>query len=319
MGEFEPMPREERPIAVSRRKSSRGLLISIIIFALSTVGLGIFVAVTLLNQNNGNDKVSSSKELKEVDYIVHKDAGDTSNSGLKNESKVREIVESLYALTNSTDGTKNVRKVYGDSIYVSVSDDLSLPTDMTYGVFANKTSATAFNIATYKKGVEDVLRDHGLTAHEEKTGAGNYTLYKSSDGIVCMDRFGLGASDLEIEFLCADESWISDDDKNLDMALMSAYKATNPEYNITFIEAHVADIKKNNAGTYETISANTSNDNGYGAAALFYRPVDGEWKFFTFAQQMVYCDEYTTDELKEVYEGESCYDNSSNTERKVTR
>ena len=80
-GEFEAAPKVAQPAVVIRRKSSKGLLLSTIIFVLIAVGLGVWVAILLVNQQKNNN-VGGGETSKEttIDNPERKDSGDVEES-----------------------------------------------------------------------------------------------------------------------------------------------------------------------------------------------------------------------------------------------
>ena len=66
-GEFEASaPRQVEPSVVIKRRGNKGLLISTIIFGLATVGLGVFLAITLLNPPKKDSACNDSDKKEEI-------------------------------------------------------------------------------------------------------------------------------------------------------------------------------------------------------------------------------------------------------------
>ncbi len=74
-GEFEQGSIEARPSVVYKRKSSKGLLVSTILFALIAVALGVCLAITLMQK--GNDKTSNGAKSDKEAIVDSKDGSDT--------------------------------------------------------------------------------------------------------------------------------------------------------------------------------------------------------------------------------------------------
>lgn len=70
-------------------------------------------------------------------------------------------------------------------------------------------------------------------------------------------------------------------------------------------------IKDSQASGYQKASVNVTNIQGQGGvSALFYRHTSGNWVYFVNSQQGLPCSLYNTEDLKNAFKGDECYDGS---------
>ncbi len=304
-GEFEAGPVEARPSVVYKRKSSPVVLVMMIVFALAAIGLGAALVMMLMNKPK-SESVSANEE---GGTISSAEATDAANgfSWHKNEDAILSLIDEM-AESGHDYRIQNEYNIGGGATF-EIRDGLLTSSFVSYG--ASITETASGEIDAMRSYAEKVLIKHGMKKVDDRDERDDGLNYIGDDGITCwisstywsLDHLG------SFKYDCSDDSWITDEDKALDIALADAYNVSEQgkKYKLDYIFAQTRNIKKNAAGTYETIVASLSD-----AAGLFYRKVGGDWKFFTGAQVKVLpCEYYNNAELKEAYAGVKCYDNAT--------
>lgn len=305
-------------IAMPAKKGGKGAVVLAIVFALIAVGLGVWIAILLLNPAKGGESGGNSAN-----------GGNAGNGGsagntVSVSSRDDEIQNLLDEMGNSYSvGGYTADRFYTDyGLPIKVSDKIWAESARSYGVTVKKFADSEGSATEIRNSVVNVLKTKGLKnvsiPYFDWSGAvaGNDTTgyFKSDDGIYCMvsDISKVEGSGNDVgyswfQYQCMDEGWLTEGNKELAINLATAYNNANDGNSISYIGGTLTrKIKKNPAGTYEKITVGFAD-----AVALFYRKVGGEWKFFTAAQSAITCDTYNTAELKEAYKGEKCWDESS--------
>lgn len=304
-GEFEAGPVQTQPSVVYKNKSNRGLVILLVIFVLATAGLGTVLGITLMS-NKSEDKKEDKKTVANSSTATVDENGNV----VDNDAKIRELIHEAEDMhTAALDGYSATRTFDG-GVEISIGDGVIMSTNHSYGLDSYNMSDAYYKLVEARRSTLDskmntIFSKYGLSKTSEPKGHfswGNehYGFY-GGNNIVCY--YG---TDYGFALECADKNWYSEDDKTLNLALADAYKKKTGEA-IGYIDAKTSGITKNNAGTYERITAGLDD-----AVALFYRKNGGEWKYFVAVQQGPGCEAYNTSELKEAYAGEKCWDNSGN-------
>ncbi len=308
-------------ISAPVKKGGKGAVVLAIVFALIAVGLGAWIAILLLNPAKGGESGGSSANGNNAGN------GGSAGNAVSVSSQDDEIQSLLDAMENAfPNGGYSVDRIYSDyGLPIKVGDKLWTESARSYGAFVKKYEGSEGSATETRNSAISVLKEKGLKSVsvpifgynglEADTDTTSY--FKSDDGIYChvsdisqVKGSGYNEGYSWFEYQCMDEKWLTGDNKKLAIDLAAAYNNTKDgkQYPISYIGgALTRKIKKNLAGTYETITVGFAD-----AAALFYRKAGGEWKYFTATQQAISCSEYNTAELKEAYKGDKCWDESSN-------
>lgn len=281
----------------SKKKGGKGLLAVTCLLAVATIGLGVGLVIAM-------SKKCDEKECAKV-------AEDKAAVAMtENDEKIRNLIKDAEAAHAAALDNYSADRLFDYGVQISVGDGVIMPTAHSYGLQNTSTSDTYYSLVSSRRAalnnkIVEIFNKYGLKKASEPKGyfswgAENYAFYEN-DNIVCYYSTEYGFS-LE----CADKRWISEEDKALVLALAGAYEKKEGK-KVGYLDARKSAITKNSAGTYERIVASFDD-----AAALFYRKVGGEWKFFMGVQQGPSCEEYSTSELKEAYAGEKCWDNKGN-------
>lgn len=304
-GEFEAGPVETQPKVMYKRKNNPAAMIAIIVLLLAVVGLGVWIAILLTNNNKTEDKKTAGSESGATVTV------DENGNVVDNDAKIREMVDEMYAAHSAVFDGYTADKTFDNGVEFSIGDGVIMRTNHSYGIRTDGRSEAYYNLVNSRRSSMDtkatnILSKYGLKKTSEPKGHmswGNehYAFYEGNN-IICY--YG---SDYGLAFECSDKSWYSEDDKALIIKLADAYKKKEGEaYPVGYIGAETKDITKNSAGTYERITVSFDDSVG-----LFYRKTGGEWKYFTGTQAGISCSAYNTSELKEAYAGEKCYEGTN--------
>lgn len=296
-------------IAMPAKKGGKGAVIAAIVFALIAVGLGVWLAILLLTPAKEKQNNCEAKEP-----TSNNGSAPVETTGYRNDEKVREFVKKAMTAWATAADYAAVETVYDDeATLLPISDSVQTFASHSYGFKTDSINSYAQarvekNRASAEEALASEIHKAGLKKIDRPKNFGLFGIDKETfygdDEIFCYSAWDSGSAYL---FGCADKTWVSEKDKELDLALAKAYNAKNAEYPLGFINASFDNIKTNSEGTYETITANVND-----AAALFYRKKGAEdWKFFIDTQSIVPCESYNTSELKEAYKGESCGNNGT--------
>ena len=292
-------------IVTPAKKGGKGAAVLAIVFALIAVGLGVWLAIVLLNppkkdncevSNNSNNNGGSAEE-------------DTS---IRNDAKVRDIVKKASEVWGKAVDYAVTGLSFDDVMVLPISDSVQTSANHAYGFKENvneySLSRVKANLASAEQSVANAVSGYGLKKIDRPTNFSFFGLssekFYGNDEVFCYSSW----DDFAYQFNCADKTWVDSDVKELAIALAEAHNSAKKGNQIGFIYADPASIEKNSAGTYEKILAS-----GDDYAMMFYRKVGTDaWTYFTSGQQAPSCDLFSTAELKEVYKGEKCYDSKTN-------
>lgn len=70
---------------------------------------------------------------------------------------------------------------------------------------------------------------------------------------------------------------------------------------------------------YQTATLSVHAYQGVGGYAALFYSVDNEWRFFKGTQSILECSDYSTPDLQKAYEGERCYDTTTDNENATVR
>lgn len=293
-------------ISVPAKKGGKGAVVLAILFALIAVGLGVWLAILLLNPAKGGESKNENNTNN----------GGSSNQAVVSERDEDEVLNLLDEIEEPFAGYSS-EKSYDHSMPIKVGDKLWAASVRTYRTRITVYDESDSNIDQMHSSAVSTLKSHGMTntpvpqyGYPMNGEMDNESYYAKDNGLYChigdVNKATSGYS--WFDYSCTNKNWLTDENKQLALDLLAAYNRTEDgkEYPANYISGTLTrKIQKNKAGTYEHITVGFDD-----AAALFYRKVGGEWKFFTATQQGIPCDYYKTDELKEAYRGEKCWDNS---------
>jgi hypothetical protein len=305
-GEFAAAPTPVEPKQIIKYKTNKVAIIGMLLFAAIAIGLGVWLAIVLMNPPK---VTTSSSDESGQDNCEVAGGGDIENGGSGNDDsidygkKVRDIADQMATAAEGLLGdSREIVKTYDGSVAVNVNDDLSVPTTIAYGIYVKdamlKVDGNKINSA-----FSSVLTKNGLKKTENEMYGVMH--YKSNEGIYCTYD---GAS-APYHALCAYKSWIDEDNTKLAKMLQKAYGKP------AFISVETKNVVKSSSGNYERVDASFED-----SAAMFYKKSGtDDWKFFRSTQAGIGCKEYNTDELKEVYEGVTCWDETTKKDSVVKR
>ena len=306
-------------IAMPVKKGGKGAVVLAILFALIAAGLGVWLAIVLLNPAKGSEPTGGNSGSSSQGNNSQSNDSDSNTVVYDRDENVvlnlvDEIEESFIAFGSE--------RFYSDeNLPIKVNDKLWAASVMTYGSRITKYADADGSAEDLRNNAVSVLKKHGMTNitvpplyyGDEKDNTTDY--FKNNDGLYChvsdiskVEGTSKSNTYSWFEFGCTNENWLTEDSKSLAIALATAYNNSEEgkNYPISFIGVTPRRIKKSKSGAYETITASLAD-----SAALFYRKVGGDWKLFTTTQQQLSCSAYKTAELKEAYEGERCYEDGT--------
>lgn len=301
-GEFEARP-EARPaesVTLPRAKASPVTKILCFVFALIAVGLGAFIVY---------DKVFRP-ELEKSSHPGGAAIEAKVDNAAEINRKVRKIVEDVRVMMIDLAAGEpfELEKEYDSNVTYEFADGYSTNLEATFGfMFAMESSDKHLKITereALKSKMSAVLGVYGLKPSKfvDSARIGDDTDYfTSDDGYICEYT----AATLPLIFDCGHNSWLSEEKKNLVKSLADAYKVSGIKDGVVYVDADPENIVTTEDGKYQRIMAYLS-----GAAGLFYRETEGEWKFLKATQQATDCGWFDTDELKAAFAGMTCYEYS---------
>ena len=243
---------------------------------------------------------------------------------LQNETGA-EIVETDQngtTVTTIIDDEKPVKELVlavRDELQNSIARANFTPTFNNYNQYTKIPDTDIYTIANESYGVIYNLPQEKLNATDEEVMYNGYSIavnylekngfsksfrglffdvYENSNtGIYC----SVNNETLPFILSCAKNTWYETEKKELILALA---KAANTDL-VSCKSSCV--VKDSQISPYQTITANGGN-----AALLFYRTSpDADWQFFTGTQGVLDCTDYSTEDLKNAYAGDACWDNST--------
>ena len=146
------------------------------------------------------------------------------------------------------------------------------------------------------------LASLGFTETKPTTTIWSSRIYTNPDSnIICSVNY--------FETSCGYYKWVYDDTITMVNQLAEAYKNKEGEYPGVITLCEYSTIEDSSVSPYQTIGVSFD-----GAGGSFYRvSPSAEWRFFGGGQTAFSCDKYNTQDLKNAYAGEVCYDEVSGT------
>lgn len=261
--------------------------------------------------------------------------GQKSSGGSKTETS-DEKYATIYKTLNLVKEIKTISLKYAENDYAysdsgynlgyKISDKYSTNLDWNYGFSIGATNASNLDEwnkfqskvtanSGFQSDVKAKMKEYGLsetTIEDGMMGGDEDIAYESDDGYFCkVSKSGT------LYVGCGHTGWISDEKIALVEKLGDAFVSENggTQEKPLYVNASVLDIKTSKSGNYQTLTGSISN----GAGVFYRKGTDGEWKYFTGGHVGPSCDMFNTDELKEAFEGYTCWIQGSDSLSTVKR
>ncbi len=285
-----------------------------IIISLALSGYIVFQYISQASKSNSNNNQNNNVE-------------NVSKTELDKDASVRSVIDSIkkdiedaMLIKHENGGSEqfiSYNKAYDANfpIYKSDSAKTGMPLEKSYEIskyfIQPETDATKEKLTNTAK---NVLSSMGFVEYKDANTEDGYLplapmsaqYINKSTGVLC------AISQAVSYITCGNTSWLSEEYVSLLNNLAEAYKEKQKSYPI-FIMRNKAEIKNSTVSPYQTITVVFGN-----AAQLFYRASNtSKWVYFTATQNTIGCDRYNTQDLKNAYASDTCYDSSLKTTRKV--
>ena len=301
----------ELPVAspANKNKKPKGLVFGVVFCAILAIAGVVFGIYELVDSNQKSQQISELKaQTENQEEVVN--SSDTAVGIIdltQNDANVRAVVDEMQKVATDTSGVGDI-KVY-DRLFPLVKSQNAktlLRLEKSYGLYAfseldNIDESSAITEAIVKK-----LKELGFVDNDDIFGpayvVGGSNLINSDSGIICNISGGL-----PFTAECGHISWVSDESIALANKLSDAYNSVEGSYPFS-INLRGYTIKDSSVSPYQTLRVAISN-----AMGLFYRTSpDTDWQYFTATQAVLNCDDFNTQDLKNAFAGETCYDGSQN-------
>lgn len=315
-----PSQTEATPISVSNQssgmssevsinKKSKSLIIGVIFCViLAIIGI-VFGIYEFMDSNKKSQQISDLEAQIESQEEVVDLSGETVviADSAQNDANVRAIVDGMQKIATDTSGVGDI-KVYDRFFPLAKSQNAKtlLRLEKSYGLYAFSELDDLNESSAISEAIIGKLKELGFVDNDDISGpafiVGGSNLINSDSGIVCNISGGL-------PFIaeCGHVSWVSDESIALANKLSDAYNTVEGSYPFS-INLHGYTIKDSSVSPYQTLRVPVSN-----AMGLFYRTgPDADWQYFTATQAVLNCDDFNTQDLKNAFAGEACYDGNQN-------
>lgn len=323
-GEFEQRP-EIKPAAEVPLPKAKANPLPWIICVVLLIALGGVVAWKFLDQGGTKCETPATGEKASGDVI----SSETSDEKYATIFKTMNLVKEVKALALKYANGEYSLMDDGYALGYQYEDGYSTNLDWNYGVLVGPANSSNVNEWTkfenrvtknsaFQSELNAKMKEYGLSEKAMKDGMmdgmigdGEIKTFASDDGYFCKASTA-GSFNLS----CGHQSWISEERLALVKELAKAYVASNEkEDDVLFVTALPSDIKTSKSGNYQVISGTVSN----GAGVFYRKGTDGEWKYVTGGHVGPDCSIFNTDELKEAFEGYTCFDTGSGAQSTVKR
>lgn len=323
--------KDAAPATDDDKKAGRGLKVATVVASvIAVVGLAagacFFVAANESAKENAAlraklDLIQAETGVELVEQVA--DDGNIVATVESSEDEVKDLVLALRdELEESVRGGVEIEAVFGGGIYTARPDtarpayiklpgsDVYTVANQYYGVlpyfeYDFSTAEEYEYVADVWGMVTDYLTFNGFSK-VRSMAFGDDVYGNTETGIYCT-VLPLGVKYGFDSVRCASGDWYDVGTKDLIVALA---KASGYDY----IElTSRSEIKDSEVSPYQTLEASLD------VAALFFYRVspDADWQFFTGAQALIGCDAYNTQDLKNAYAGEMCWNDTTNLESTV--
>ncbi len=299
--------------------SSKIIIAILIIIVLALAGFLIYHFITTSHATTNQPDGSSSSSTTPADTNIYQQE----QAVLSVVNQIYDKATEIFNRGNQDDmgffsGVNPYTIYYNhDSSPVSYRPDnyiIGVPLDRAYGLSPN-TSAIEYHYDLYyneasDQEMTDLITSLGFTVTDEiyttASAGGPSSLYQNkSTGIVCS-----GSAFWNIA--CGHQDWYNKENANFSNDLAKVYEAATGE-SAHYLIAKIDGIKDSLISPYQTISVMMS---GFGAS--FYRTSpESPWVFAFRGQDGPTCDEFNTQDLKNAFAGQTCWDTSTNTDSEV--
>lgn len=264
--------------------------------------------VDLLQQETGTQLVE--KEENGTTVTVVEPAASSDVFSIK-DAEVRAIINNMKNILDPIAGMSGESDVDGDPGYGvgTIFDGLQVRTslDKSYGIKYPQIGLDKAGML-YEKTVSN-LESLGFVKNEQLSNpVGSDSFLDSKNNIFCDT-----SNSSPFIVACGYYKWVTDEKIALINQLAEAYKRKEGKlpYSISITKNNI--IKDSNVSPYQNLWVN-----GGGAALLFYRTSpSAEWQFFTGAQGLLSCSKYNTQDLKNAFAGEACFNEANGAESTV--
>lgn len=308
-------------------KKPRGLIIATIITSIIALISVIFTIVTLIRADKKSAEIS---ELNAKINLLQQETGTYANKNgttitivepAANQSGVFGVkdLETRIVLAEvkaTLDAIAGSSAEYVDFEAISKDERESKCSYESYTIFEPLKTVTlldkSYSIRYDSNNVDEPLlvedkiakklASLGFAETKPTTSIWSSRIYTNPDSnIICSVNY-FGTS-------CGYYKWVYDDTITMVNQLAEAYKNKEGEYPGVITLCEYSTIEDSSVSPYQTIGVSFD-----GAGGSFYRvSPSAEWQFFGGGQTAFSCDEYNTQDLKNAYAGEVCYDEVSGT------
>ncbi len=297
-GEFQAVA----PVA-ERQSKSMGLVLAVVFLALCTLVLGGLYCYEKFIAKGDGSSIANSGESKDCNEEAQKIDGvekseilgvATADADLQVRSLIKDVEKAWIKETHMY----NSMKVYGENgPMLKLESGNMVEASKFYGLVVSDFDKVGKDSILDVLAKNKLVRDENYFVHSQTE-----QFYYVNDNIVCQ-LYDVMTNKMEYHLSCANKEWVSDEDETLANALINAYNEKASSKIDYMFGTSAEKIVKKDSG-YQTIEVSVGD-----AAALFYRKnEDSEWKFFTETQGVLLCGDYSTDELREAYKGDPCYE-----------
>ena len=301
----------ELPVATptNKNKKPKGLVFGVVFCAILAIAGVVFGIYELVDSNQKSQQISELKAQVESqgDDASLDDVTAIATKLTQNDSEVKELINTLQAVIDETVGKASI-KTYDNRIVLTKNEGFKtiLPIDRSYGVYS--PYAEDINVCNRVEDTTvDKLKELGFIDNSEINGpaylVGHANMINNNTGIIC----NIPGS-VPFEVSCGHSAWVSDETITQANKLSDAYYAVESSYPFSINLTNYV-IKDSLVSPYQTLKVPVSN-----AMGLFYRTSpDADWKYFTATQDVLDCSEFSSQDLKNAFSGEICYDGVQNT------
>lgn len=270
---------------VTEKKANKGLFVTLISLVVLLLALGAVYLFWYLP--NKTEDAPATTTTHETHRMTAKEVITETNTYITTDLQMPTDVEPGLSPTYKPAGA-NVSVASRVDQVISVSPEEP-----------DTTADRAIYTALYEKVVTHLEKTHMLTRADISEGENLATL--TSDAVTCSVDFRFDSLIATCEDI-ATLMKVADELKpftGIDPSSKSAATIYNLEHHPSKTDG------------YQLATVSVSYD-GPGATALFYKKGTADWTYFTSAQAALPCAEYTTDDLKNAYHGETCGDSDGN-------
>lgn len=293
-------------------------ILTVLVLALAGFLICHFVTADHTTVSSGNLDTSLSIPSGDDDLAIY-----------QQEQAVIAVIDKIYNKANALFNRNGSSEYYfaglnrytiyynHDSYAVSYQPEgyiIGVPLNRAYGLSVNSSVIQYHKDLFYndasEKAMDDYLSELGFTSTGEtyttaSAGPSSVTYQNLAAGIIC-------SKSTFWDIACGYQNWYNKTDADFSNELAEAYEAATGE-DAHYLVARVSDITDGAVSPYQTVQVAMT-----GSGALFYRTSpDNPWVFAFRGQDGPTCDEYNTQDLKNAFAGQACWDKATSTYIKV--